>query len=106
VAPVRAVIDRLAGPGDVLVAGGETVLARGYDGPLALVPFWGHWGAEEIGEAVAEGFPADWRRAWVVRYPEDPDAVLGVLADVAERGETRALEGGLVEITPFERRGP
>jgi hypothetical protein len=93
--------------GDVLVAGGETVLARHYEGPLDLVRYWGHWGEKDVGEALAKELPADWSRIWVIRYPgNDPDAVLGVLDRMAERGETQTLADGQVELTPFTREAP
>jgi 4-amino-4-deoxy-L-arabinose transferase-like glycosyltransferase len=107
VAPLHAALAELTRPGDVLVTGGETVLAREYDGPLALVRYWGHWGGPEMTEALGKDFPAGWQRAWVVRYPGyDPEVALQVLEGVAERGPTVAVMGGQVELTPFTRRAP
>lgn len=107
VGPLEEALAASTQPGDVLVAGGETVLARHYAGPLDLVRYWGHWGEEDVAEALEKELPAGWTRAWVVRYPGyDPEAALNVLGRIAERGETRSLADGLVELTPFTREAP
>jgi 4-amino-4-deoxy-L-arabinose transferase-like glycosyltransferase len=103
-APLRAALDRLARPGDVLVTDGDGVLARGYDGPLAVVPYWGHWGEPEMREALDRDFPDGWRRAWVVRYPgQDSEVAEQVLGGVARRTVSETLAGGAVTVTGFER---
>lgn len=107
VGAVRAYLGGVGQPGDVLVAGGETVLARHYEGPLRLVRYWGHWQTAEMRESLGKDFPPDWTRAWVVRYPGfDPEVALDELGRVADRGQTKALAGGVAEVTPFTRYRP
>jgi len=104
---LRDELSRSAAPADVVVAAGETVFARHYEGAQPLVRYWGHWGEEEMSEALAQAFPPVWERAWVIRHPGyDPDIALEVLGAVAERGKTVTLAGGQVEITPFRRSRP
>lgn len=103
-APLQAALAERLAPGDVVVADGDGVLARDWGGPQPLVPYWGHWGAVEMEEALEKDFPSDWRRAWVVRYPgQDPEVALEVLREVATAGATEAVAGGVVEMTLFER---
>ncbi len=105
--PLEQALEASTRPGDVLVAGGETVLARHYQGPLTLLRYWGHWGEKEVEEDLVKDLPADWARIWVVRYPgSDPEATLNVLGRIAERGATRVLADGQVELTPFTRAAP
>lgn len=102
--PLRAALERLVEPGDVVLADGDGVLARGWDGPAPLVPFWGHWGPAEMQEAIDTRFPADWRRAWVVRYPaQDGTVALDALDAIAQRGATETVAGGLAEVTAYTR---
>lgn len=97
-----------AGVTDPLLAGGETVFARGYAGPRALVRYWGHQTEADLARDLPAQLPAGWRRAWVIRYPgNDPEAVLNVLGRLARRGETHTIpfpDGSSVEITPFDRQ--
>lgn len=103
--PLKAALERLVEPGDVVLADGDGVLARGWDGAAPLLPYWGHWGAAEMREAIDTAFPTDWRRAWVVRYPaQDGSVALDELAAVAERGATESVADGQVEITGFSRK--
>ncbi len=103
-APLQAALAARVAPGDVVVADGDGVLARAWTGPQPLVRYWGHWGPAEMEEALAKDFPADWHRAWVVRYPgQDPEVALQVLGEVATAGEMVPVADGVVEITPFER---
>lgn len=97
-----------AGATEPLLAGGETVFARGYAGPRALVRYWGHQTEADLARDLPAQLPAGWRRAWVIRYPgNDPEAVLNVLGRLARRGETHTIpfpDGSSVEITPFDRQ--
>jgi len=80
------------------------VLARTWTGPALLVRYSGHWGETEMREDLARDFPADWRRARVVRYPgQDPDVAVKVLGTVATAGAPVEVAGGAVELTPVDR---
>jgi hypothetical protein len=90
---------------DVVVMGGETVLARQREVPFSIVRYWGHWSEVEMRDAIDSEFPDDWQRAWVVRFPShDPEAALAALAEVAVAGEAIRLADGVVEVTPFTRK--
>ena len=98
-------LDAVVAPGDVLVVGGETAFARSYGGRHPLVEFWGHWDVQDVRGEVERSFPADWRRAWVVRYPDhDPDAVVRALDGISERVGALSVDDGVIEITEFVRR--
>jgi hypothetical protein len=104
-APLVEALGRRVEAADVIVADGESALARAYDGPGQLVLTWGHWSEADFRKEMDERFPQDWRRAFVVRYPEhDPDAALRALEGVAIREETQPVAGGAAEITAFVRR--
>jgi hypothetical protein len=96
--------------GELVIAGGETVLSRHWTPPagVELLRYWGHWGPDDIRSELLPALPADWQRAYVLRYPgSDPPATLEVLETVARRGETEAIDfadGSSVEITRFDRR--
>lgn len=107
VAPVLEALRARAEPQDVLLLGGETVLARQDPGPWPLLRTWGHWGEAEVEEALDAELPGDWQRLWVLRYPgEDPDAVRAVLDRRARRGETILLADGAAELTSYTRGEP
>lgn len=107
VAPVLEALRARAEPQDVLLLGGETVLARQDPGPWPLLRYWGHWGEAEVEEALDAELPPDWQRLWVLRYPgEDPDAIRAVLDRRARRGETIVLADGAAELTPYTRGAP
>ena len=101
-------MDELAREGDLIVAGGETVFAKHYDGPLSLHRYWGHWAEEDIERELIPSLDAGWERIWVLRYPNyDPPATLMALEEIARRGQTHPIDfrdGSRVEITEFVRR--
>ena len=100
-------LEALTQEGDLLIAGGETVFAKHYDGPLSLHRYWGHWGEEDIAQELIPALDKDWERLWVLRYPNyDPPATLMALEKIAKRGETHPIDfrdGSRVEITEFIR---
>ncbi|MCB9177121.1 MAG: phospholipid carrier-dependent glycosyltransferase [Caldilineae bacterium] len=112
-APLRERLAELATAEDIVIAGGETVLARGWDlaGPAAgrpaLYRYWGHWAAADVERELLPTLPEGWRRAWVLRYPGyDPPATEEVLSGIARRGRSERIDfvdGSAVEITEFTR---
>ncbi len=107
--PLRLALGQQLTPGTVLVAGGETVLARHYAGAGPLVRYWGHWSADDAAAALADALPADWRRGIVVRYlAHDPDAVLTAIDRIARRDAPFVVGtgDGAIELTVFNRSSP
>ena len=108
VAPLTAAVEARAGPGDLLLAGGETVFARRYAGSRPLFRYWGHQQEADLERELLPTLPAGWRKVWVIRYPgNDPEAVLDALDGLARRGETHTIrlsDGSSVELTPFDRK--
>ncbi len=104
---LRETLDELIEPGDLLIAGGESVLARHWDRETPLYRYWGHWTPNDIERELLPSLPENWTRAWVVRYPGyDPPATLEVLEAQTARGPTEAIaypDGSSVEITLFTR---
>lgn len=104
---LTAAVETFAGPGDLLLAGGETVFARHYAGRRPLARYWGHQAEGDLARELPAALPEGWRKAWVIRYPgNDPEAILHALDRFARRGETHTIpfsDGSRVEVTAFDR---
>lgn len=107
--PLRLALAQQLTPGTVLVAGGETVLARHHTGAGPLIRYWGHWSADDAAAALTAELPADWHRGVVVRYPaHDPEAILTAIDRIARRDPPFVVGSGAgaVELTVFTRSVP
>jgi len=77
-------IDERAKPGEeCLLANGDSLFAKHYQGDIPLYGFYYHWGPEEMGKFLDEA-PAGCERFWYARYPEADDELLNLV-------ETRSL---------------